>query len=130
FSPCQNASSRLTLVLCPAMTMERLTTGDFISRLPRRSDGDRGRRVPCWCARPPGRARLCCAHGAAGWPPHLVRPPCSALACAPLLLGSLARPAKIDDVAHVSASRSGTILHPCHVNSVANAPIPWRRRSD
>src|SRR5262249_170194 len=47
-----------------------------------------------------------------------------------LALGSLARPAKIDDVAHVSASRSGTILHPCHVNSVANAPIPWRRRSD
>src|SRR5262252_6454461 len=30
FSPVQNASSRLTLVLCPAMTIERLTTGDFI----------------------------------------------------------------------------------------------------
>src|SRR5438309_2436449 len=30
----QNASSRLTLVLCPAMTMERLTTGDFIGSLP------------------------------------------------------------------------------------------------
>src|SRR5215211_6382355 len=29
--PCQKASSRLTLVLWPAMTIERLTTGDFIS---------------------------------------------------------------------------------------------------
>src|SRR5262249_32737844 len=29
-SPVQNASSRLTLVLCPAITIERLTTGDFI----------------------------------------------------------------------------------------------------
>src|SRR5581483_3003576 len=33
FSPFQNASSRLTLVLCPAMTIERLTTGDFIGSL-------------------------------------------------------------------------------------------------
>src|SRR5580658_5413074 len=30
FNPVQNASSKLTLVLCPAMTIERLTTGDFI----------------------------------------------------------------------------------------------------
>ena len=30
FQTIQNASSRLTLVLCPAMTIERLTTGDFI----------------------------------------------------------------------------------------------------
>src|SRR5262249_4950511 len=30
FSPVQNASSKLTLVLCPAITIERLTTGDFI----------------------------------------------------------------------------------------------------
>src|SRR5204863_1646932 len=30
FSPFQNASSRLTLVLCPAITMDLLTTGDFI----------------------------------------------------------------------------------------------------
>src|SRR5712692_4629259 len=34
FSPFQNASSRLTLVLWPAMTMERLTTEDFIARSP------------------------------------------------------------------------------------------------
>src|SRR5262245_16386341 len=34
FSPFQKASSKLTLVLCSAMTLERLTTGDFIDRLP------------------------------------------------------------------------------------------------
>jgi hypothetical protein len=33
----QNASSRLTLVLWPAMTIDRLMTGDFIARLPFRS---------------------------------------------------------------------------------------------
>src|SRR6185295_4950388 len=38
FSPFQKASSRLTLVLCPAITIERLTTGDFIERPPFRSD--------------------------------------------------------------------------------------------
>src|SRR5437764_10322315 len=37
-SPFQNASSRLTLVLWPAMTIDRLTTGDFIGRLPYRDD--------------------------------------------------------------------------------------------
>src|ERR1700693_1300738 len=31
FSPYQKASSRLTLVLWPAITIERLTTGDFIT---------------------------------------------------------------------------------------------------
>src|SRR5438132_14148875 len=30
FMPFQKASSRLTLVLCPATTIERFTTGDFI----------------------------------------------------------------------------------------------------
>src|SRR5580658_2312385 len=34
FRPVQNASSRLTLVLWPAITMERFTTGDFIACLP------------------------------------------------------------------------------------------------
>src|SRR5262245_225467 len=58
-SPFQNASSRLTLVLCPAITIERLTTGDFICRLHRsgatRVDDERGhgaplhRRVPLSC---------------------------------------------------------------------------------
>ena len=32
FTPRQNASSRLTLVLCPARTIERLTTSDFMAR--------------------------------------------------------------------------------------------------
>jgi hypothetical protein len=31
--PFQKASSRLTLVLWPATTIERLTTGDFMTRL-------------------------------------------------------------------------------------------------
>src|ERR1700747_2416165 len=30
FMPVQNASSRLTLVLCPLTTIERFTTGDFM----------------------------------------------------------------------------------------------------
>src|SRR5438874_12599307 len=34
FRPSQNASSRLTLVLWPATTTERLTTGDFIEATP------------------------------------------------------------------------------------------------
>ena len=40
--PFQNASSRLTLVLWPAMTIERLMTGDFIAHLPFRSGAGRG----------------------------------------------------------------------------------------
>src|ERR1022692_3288628 len=43
FSPLQKASSRLTLVLCPAITMERLMTGDFIACLPFRSGVGRDR---------------------------------------------------------------------------------------
>ena len=33
-SPFQNSSSRLTLVLWPARTIERLTTGDFMQNIP------------------------------------------------------------------------------------------------
>src|ERR1700749_3153307 len=33
FRPSQNASSRLTLVLCPASTIERFTTVDFMAPL-------------------------------------------------------------------------------------------------
>src|SRR5262249_34461761 len=43
FSPFQNASSRLTLVLWPAITIERLTTGDFIDGPLFRPGADRGR---------------------------------------------------------------------------------------
>lgn len=34
FRPLQNASSRLTLVLCPAITTERLTIEDFMTVAP------------------------------------------------------------------------------------------------
>src|SRR5512141_418639 len=57
FSPCQNASSRLTLVLCPAITIERLTTGELIDRLPCRSGADRGL---VWLF-PSAPLRACCA---------------------------------------------------------------------
>src|SRR5262245_65084544 len=43
FSPFQNASSRLTLVLWPAITIERFTTGDFIDGPLFRPGADRGR---------------------------------------------------------------------------------------
>src|SRR5215467_12141506 len=49
FSPFQNASSRLTLVLCPAITIERLTTGDFIGGPLFQSGAGRGRGWP-WLA--------------------------------------------------------------------------------
>src|SRR2546429_3978360 len=66
-SPFQNASSRLTLVLWPAMTIERLTTGDFITRLPFRSGGDRDRGGLLRRGWPRGRARLCCGRIAVDW---------------------------------------------------------------
>src|SRR5438067_9826915 len=46
FSPFQNASSRLTLVLWPAITIERLITGDFIASLPFQSGAGRERGGP------------------------------------------------------------------------------------
>src|SRR5579862_6065519 len=46
-SPLQKASSRLTLVLCPAITIERLITGDFITRLPSRSGAAQDPSGPC-----------------------------------------------------------------------------------
>src|SRR5262249_3398545 len=47
------------------MTMERLTTGDFIARLPFRSGGARGRGGPWRRAWFRVRARLCCGPAAA-----------------------------------------------------------------
>src|SRR5262249_57803021 len=67
-SPFQNASSRLTLVLWLAMTMERLTTGDFIARLPFRSGGDRGPGGLLGCVYLPCPAWLCCSQSACAWP--------------------------------------------------------------
>src|SRR5438105_330398 len=51
--PFQNASSRLTLVLCPAMTIEGLTTGDFIDRPPFRGGAPRVRGGASLLVRPP-----------------------------------------------------------------------------
>src|SRR6266542_6329070 len=45
FSPDQNASSRLTLVLWPATTMERLTTSDFMKTPPQSSPDLAGMRA-------------------------------------------------------------------------------------
>src|SRR5215468_3309781 len=80
----QKGSSRLTLVLCPAMTMERLTTGDFIARPPLRCGGGRGRAAPWHCVTLRGRARLCCVRAVVGWPPLFVHPPPPPPAPAPL----------------------------------------------
>ena len=75
FNPFQNASSRLTLVLWPAITMERLITGDFIARLPCRPGADRDRDGLWRRARPqdcaPPCVRPCLSRLAAA------RPPCS-----------------------------------------------------
>src|SRR6202048_5200440 len=66
-SPFQNASSRLTLVLWPAMTMERLTTGDFILRLPCRPGADRDFGGPSCRAQRQDRARPCSGRAATDW---------------------------------------------------------------
>src|SRR5579872_1925925 len=44
FMPFQKASSRLTLVLWPATTIDRFTTGDFMMRPRCRCDADRADR--------------------------------------------------------------------------------------
>src|SRR5215470_9740974 len=78
--PLQNASSRLTLVLCPAMTIERLTTGDFIDRPPYRHDARRVRGGPSLLAPLPAHAWPSSGHGQCGSPqrerlPPVVLPP-------------------------------------------------------
>src|SRR3954468_16721346 len=72
--PFQNASSRLTLVLWPAITMERLITGDFIDGLLFRCDADREFDGPC--RGPPllGRAPIWKRHGRAAVRRRYVRP--------------------------------------------------------
>src|SRR5215471_17726614 len=81
-SPLQKASSRLTLVLCPAITIERLTTGDFIARPPLRCGGGRVHGGISLCATLRARARLWFVRAAVGWMPHLVRRPAARLSCA------------------------------------------------
>src|SRR3974390_1232715 len=66
FSPFQNASSRLTLVLCPAITIERLITGDFITRLPFRSGAARDLSGPCRSATAVATVYFLDGHGPAG----------------------------------------------------------------
>src|ERR1700738_5040412 len=68
FRPFQKASSRLTLVLCPAITIERLTTGDFIDRPPFRCDAHPVRDAPSWPAPPRAYARPSSGRGRGGFP--------------------------------------------------------------
>src|ERR1700704_1586520 len=65
FRPFQNASSRLTLVLWPAMTIERLITGDFIDGLLFRYDAGREFGGPCPGPPPHDRAPIWRRHGRA-----------------------------------------------------------------
>src|SRR5882762_4662217 len=81
--PFQNASSRLTLVLWPAMTIERLTTGDFIGGLLFRS-GDHQDRCRLF---PAGRRRACASvwadRGQGDWRGRAARPAPVWFACGP-----------------------------------------------
>ena len=96
FRPFQKASSRLTLVLCPAITIERLMTGDFIARLPFRPGV--GRDFVGFVAASPGLGsfRLCAAMGRTVGRGRLAR----LEAVWPLAGGS-----QIDNVAHELARR-------------------------
>src|ERR1700753_4519122 len=67
FMPFQKASSRLTLVLWPATTIERLTTGDFMIRLHRRGGADRDGRSHAAHAVGRTRARLSSCQIARDW---------------------------------------------------------------
>src|SRR5712672_732725 len=51
-SPLQNASSRLTLVLSPAMTIARLVTIDFTSPSNKSTRSEQGRHQKCGLCRP------------------------------------------------------------------------------
>src|SRR5438094_5826469 len=73
FSPFQNASSRLTLVLWPAITIERLTTGDFIDGPLFRPGADRGRVRLSPGARLQSCERDCADQKQAGWRGHVDR---------------------------------------------------------
>src|SRR3954454_4081351 len=71
FMPFQKASSRLTLVLSPATTIERFTTGDFMMRPRHRSDADRATRWRAWRAVAQEYVRISFGRIAHDWP----RPP-------------------------------------------------------
>src|SRR5690349_4676053 len=80
-SPLQNASSRLTLVLCPVMTIERLTTGDFIRRLPYRSCDHRDADASSRRALHPRPVALSSGHEPRGSQQRVQRPVVSWLVC-------------------------------------------------
>src|SRR6478609_2804876 len=80
FMPFQNASSRLTLVLCPATTIERLTTGDFMRPLHRRAGADRATTWRVRAAVVPTRVPPCCDQSAPDWHPLPLPPFASPLA--------------------------------------------------
>src|SRR5262249_54633864 len=75
--PFQNASSRLTLVLWPAITIERLTTGDFIDGLLFRSDADQEFGGPSHGPPPHVRAPIWRRHGQAAVRRRGIRPCCA-----------------------------------------------------
>ena len=81
FRPFQNASSRLTLVLCPAITMERLITGDFIDGLLVRFDADREFGGHCHGPPPFDCAPIWKRHGRAAVRQRCVRRCCGRRAC-------------------------------------------------
>src|SRR6516164_796871 len=81
--PFQNASSRLTLVLCPAMTIERLTTGDFIDRPPFRGDARRVRGGTFRSALLPAHAQPWGGHGRGGFRQRERRPRAVSRLCEP-----------------------------------------------
>src|SRR4051812_9794221 len=81
FSPLQNASSRLTLVLCPVITIERLTTGDFIRRLLNRFCARPGAGSTLPCGPPAHPARPWAGRTGVCWQQPVQRPAASGLAC-------------------------------------------------
>src|SRR5258705_9952785 len=83
FRPCQKASSRLTLVLWPAITMERLITGDFIDGLLVRCDADQESDGPCRGPPPLGCAPIWTRREQPAVRRHGVRLCCGRRACAP-----------------------------------------------
>src|ERR1044072_7492156 len=83
FRPCQKASSRLTLVLWPAITMERLTTGDFIDGLLVQCDADQESDGPDHGPPPLACAPLWMRRGQHVVQQHAVRLCCDWHACEP-----------------------------------------------
>src|SRR4051795_11400526 len=80
------------------MTMERLTTRDFIARLPFRSGGARGPGWPWRRVRSPDHVGLCCAHAVVVWRPLRVQRAPAAPSCALCEVDDVAHPALDDGI--------------------------------